>query len=112
MKKFLACITTLLICNVSWAAPSESYCLKIGKMTETVARLREQGVTEESLREMRVERASKDRKVKSKEEIQLEEENEFAMENLASYVFTVKLDSENARLVGFKKCLAGDFTQR
>lgn len=112
MNKLLFGIVLVVTSNVSWAAPSESYCLAIGKMTESVAKLRELGVTEEALKEMRVASAAKNTKVQSKADKEIDERNEFAMENVASYVFTVKLESENARLTGFKKCMSGDFTER
>lgn len=75
-------------------ANADAYCVKIGKLTEDAARARELGATEDQLTGMAVGAARSTATLAN---------------NMIAYVFTVGLSSKSARLVGYKKCLAGDF---
>ena len=107
---FFAFMVGGLCLGSATAAPSDVFCLKVGELAESNARVMEAGGTEQDIKDYTKRIAPKRTKMPTDEEIKKELANERLFENVARYVFTVKLDSKSARLVGYKKCLAGDFS--
>lgn len=111
MKQFFFALMVvgIFLGNAS-AAPSDGYCLMVGELAEGYARTMEAGGTEQDIKDYTKKNPRKRTKMPTDEEIKNELAKERLFENVARYVFTVKLDSKSARLVGYKKCLAGDFS--
>lgn len=107
---FFAFMVGGLCLGSATAAPSDGYCLMVGELAESNARVMEAGGTEQDIKDYTKRNAPKRTKMPTNEEIKNELAKERLFENVARYVFTVKLDSKGARLVGYKKCLAGDFS--
>lgn len=86
---------------------SDSFCVKLGGLTASAARILALGGTEESLlvkNKRMVKEGDRGPAARRVDEITKE-----MLDNMVAYVYTVKLPPESARMVGYKKCIAGDF---
>lgn len=88
-------------------AHSDSYCVKVGSLTASVARMLALGQSEEHILAMN--RSHLKDKSKNTAQRRQDEITQNILDNMVAYVFTVKLPPDSARLVGYKKCLSGDF---
>lgn len=89
-------------------AHSDSFCVKMGKLTASAARILELGGTEKDLIAMNS-KSTINSDFKSNAARRSNEITKAISDNMIAYVFTVKPSPESARLIGYKKCLAGDF---
>lgn len=88
-------------------ARSDSFCVKVGKLTATAARVKALGESEKDL--LAKNKLHPNGEPKSAVARRIDEITETVLDNMVAYVYTVKLSPESARLVGYQKCLAGDF---
>ena len=88
-------------------ARSDSFCVKVGGLTASAARIRALGGIEKDL--LTKNKLHPNGDPKSAAARRSDEINKIILDNMIAFVYTVKLSPESARLVGYKKCLAGDF---
>ena len=112
MKAFraVAAASLMLLTAKVTSAPLESRCQQLAKVTEILASARENGVTLATLAEERIKRQNA-ALARPKAEALVAMRNESQIRRIEEYVYAVSLPAAEARKVGYKKCLIGDFNE-